>query len=380
MMAAVAIGAYPRHGGLHRRMGDAAARRRRGAGSGARSTSTTSCSPPTALRVRGLGPAWERAGALGRRAANIRGARDDRDEPVDLFVIGGGINGAGIARDAAGRGLSVVLCEKDDLAEGTSSRSGKLVHGGLRYLEYYEFRLVREALIEREVLLKAAPHIIWPMRFVLPHSPEDRPGVAGAARPVLLRPSRRPQAAAGHAHPRSRRAIPRACRCSISTRAASNIPIAGSTTPGSSCSTRVDAAERGAQVLTRIGRGLRAPRGRRDGRVDDEEQRHRRDPRHFAPAASSTRRAPGSPTSSGVSRARTPRATCGWSRAATSSCRNSGHGRERLSGAEPRQARHLHQPLRGRSRADRHDRHPLRRPRRRRDGRRERDRLSARAR
>lgn len=94
---------------------------------------------------------------------------------VDLFVIGGGINGAGIARDAAGRGLSVVLCEKDDLAEGTSSRSGKLVHGGLRYLEYYEFRLVREALIEREVLMNNAPHIIWPMRFVLPHSPEDRP-------------------------------------------------------------------------------------------------------------------------------------------------------------------------------------------------------------
>ena len=94
---------------------------------------------------------------------------------VDLFVIGGGINGAGIARDAAGRGLSVVLCEKDDLAQGTSSRSGKLVHGGLRYLEYYEFRLVREALIEREVLMKAAPHIIWPLRFALPHSPTDRP-------------------------------------------------------------------------------------------------------------------------------------------------------------------------------------------------------------
>lgn len=96
-------------------------------------------------------------------------------ETVDLFIIGGGINGAGIARDAAGRGLSVILCEKDDLAEGTSSRSGKLVHGGLRYLEYYEFRLVREALIEREVLLNSASHIIWPMRFVLPHSPEDRP-------------------------------------------------------------------------------------------------------------------------------------------------------------------------------------------------------------
>jgi glycerol-3-phosphate dehydrogenase len=101
----------------------------------------------------------------------------DMTEPdlLDLFVIGGGINGAGIARDAAGRGLKVALCDKDDLAQGTSSRSGKLVHGGLRYLEYYEFRLVREALIEREVLLNAAPHIIWPMRFVLPHSPQDRP-------------------------------------------------------------------------------------------------------------------------------------------------------------------------------------------------------------
>ncbi|MBV8919153.1 glycerol-3-phosphate dehydrogenase [Bradyrhizobium sp.] len=94
---------------------------------------------------------------------------------VDIAVIGGGINGAGIARDAAGRGLKVLICEKDDFGEGTSSRSGKLVHGGLRYLEYYEFRLVREALIEREVLLASAPHIIWPMRFVLPHSPEQRP-------------------------------------------------------------------------------------------------------------------------------------------------------------------------------------------------------------
>ncbi|MGH6912135.1 MAG: glycerol-3-phosphate dehydrogenase [Geminicoccales bacterium] len=98
-----------------------------------------------------------------------------RAQPCDLLVIGGGITGVGIARDAAGRGLSVVLCERDDLASGTSSRSGKLVHGGLRYLEYYDFRLVREALIEREVLLAAAPHIIWPMRFVLPHGLEQRP-------------------------------------------------------------------------------------------------------------------------------------------------------------------------------------------------------------
>ncbi len=100
---------------------------------------------------------------------------ESESDLLDLCVIGGGVNGTGIARDAAGRGLSVVLCEKDDLAQGTSSRSGKLVHGGLRYLEYYEFRLVREALIEREVLMESAPHIIWPLRFVLPHSPQDRP-------------------------------------------------------------------------------------------------------------------------------------------------------------------------------------------------------------
>lgn len=93
----------------------------------------------------------------------------------DLLVIGGGINGAGIARDAAGRGLAVVLCEKDDLGAHTSSASTKLIHGGLRYLEQYEFRLVAEALREREVLLAAAPHIVWPLRFVLPHDAEMRP-------------------------------------------------------------------------------------------------------------------------------------------------------------------------------------------------------------
>ncbi|HEY0846499.1 MAG TPA: glycerol-3-phosphate dehydrogenase [Noviherbaspirillum sp.] len=94
----------------------------------------------------------------------------------DLLVVGGGINGAGIARDAAGRGLSVVLCEKDDLASHTSSSSSKLIHGGLRYLEYYEFGLVRKALIEREVLLRVAPHIMRPLRFVLPHDKGQRPG------------------------------------------------------------------------------------------------------------------------------------------------------------------------------------------------------------
>jgi len=95
--------------------------------------------------------------------------------PFDLLVIGGGINGAGIARDAAGRGLSVLLVEKDDLAAHTSSSSTKLIHGGLRYLEHYEFRLVAEALAEREVLLRAAPHIIEPLVFVLPHEPHLRP-------------------------------------------------------------------------------------------------------------------------------------------------------------------------------------------------------------
>ena len=96
-------------------------------------------------------------------------------DPVDLLIVGGGINGAGIARDAAGRGLSVLLVEQHDLAAHTSSASTKLVHGGLRYLEYYEFRLVREALKERERLLALAPHLIWPLEFVLPHSPEQRP-------------------------------------------------------------------------------------------------------------------------------------------------------------------------------------------------------------
>ena len=93
----------------------------------------------------------------------------------DLAIIGGGVNGCGIARDAAGRGASVVLFEQADLASGTSSASTKLIHGGLRYLEYYEFRLVREALIEREVLWRMAPHIVWPLRFVLPHHDGLRP-------------------------------------------------------------------------------------------------------------------------------------------------------------------------------------------------------------
>lgn len=96
-------------------------------------------------------------------------------ETVDVFVIGGGVNGSGIARDAAGRGLSVFLAERADIASGTSSASTKLIHGGLRYLEHYEFGLVRESLKEREVLLSMAPHIAWPLRFVLPHHDGLRP-------------------------------------------------------------------------------------------------------------------------------------------------------------------------------------------------------------
>lgn len=112
----------------------------------------------------------ESPGATGAPPATPDGAHD-----CDVLVVGGGINGVGIARDLAGRGWRVVLCEQDDLAAHTSSSSTKLIHGGLRYLEYYEFSLVRKALQEREVLLRSAPHIMWPLRFVMPHDPSMRP-------------------------------------------------------------------------------------------------------------------------------------------------------------------------------------------------------------
>jgi glycerol-3-phosphate dehydrogenase len=108
-----------------------------------------------------------------------RSATSDYQQPLpamcDVLIVGGGINGVGIARDLAGQGLKVVLCEKDDLASHTSSSSSKLIHGGLRYLEYGEFGLVRKALAEREVLIRNAPHIMWPLRFVMPHNPSMRP-------------------------------------------------------------------------------------------------------------------------------------------------------------------------------------------------------------
>ena len=116
----------------------------------------------------------------------------------DLAIIGGGINGTGIARDAAGRGLSVLLIEQNDLASGTSSKSTKLIHGGLRYLEFYAFRLVREALIEREVLIRhrAAPDPAAALRAAA--SFRAAPGLDAAARAVPLRPSRRPRDPARH--------------------------------------------------------------------------------------------------------------------------------------------------------------------------------------
>jgi len=113
--------------------------------------------------------------ATDSRGSPAAAPKDVANTDVDVFIIGGGVNGCGIARDAAGRGYSVALAEMNDLASGTSSWSTKLIHGGLRYLEHYEFRLVREALIEREVLWGNAPHIIWPLRFVLPHHTGLRP-------------------------------------------------------------------------------------------------------------------------------------------------------------------------------------------------------------
>ena len=121
----------------------------------------------------------------------------------DLAIIGGGINGTGLARDAAGRGLRVLLVEQNDLASGTSSASTKLIHGGLRYLEHGAFRLVREALDEREVLLRMAPHVIRPLRFDAAADPRPAFAVAAAARAVHLRHAGRAQIAARDAHRRS---------------------------------------------------------------------------------------------------------------------------------------------------------------------------------
>jgi glycerol-3-phosphate dehydrogenase len=168
----------------------------------------------------------------------------------DLAVIGGGINGVGIARDAVGRGLSVLLAERHDLASATSSSSTKLIHGGLRYLEYYEFRLVREALGEREILLASAPHIIWPLRFVLPHEKSLRP--AWMIQIGLLL----------YDHLGSRRRLPRSKRVDLRQLPYSQGLLSGHNTgfEYSDCWVNdarlvalnaVDARERGAEILTR---------------------------------------------------------------------------------------------------------------------------------
>lgn len=133
-----------------------------------------------------------------RTSAQVSAGRPAADDPFDVAIIGGGVNGCGIARDAAGRGYSVYLCEQDDLAGATSSASTKLLHGGLRYLEYYEFRLVREALTEREVVWGIAPPHRASAALHAALSPRYAPVVDAAPRPVPLRPYRRAQAAARH--------------------------------------------------------------------------------------------------------------------------------------------------------------------------------------
>ncbi len=169
---------------------------------------------------------------------------------ADILVIGGGINGAGIARDAAGRGLRVVLCEQHDLAQHTSSASTKLIHGGLRYVEQFEFMLVRKALMEREVLLNAAPHIIWPLRFVMPHDEHLRPAWMIRAGLFLY----------DHLAPRRRLAGSRGIRLQ---RHPAGAPLQARFTQGFEYSdawvddarlvvlNAMDAAERGATILTR---------------------------------------------------------------------------------------------------------------------------------
>ena len=173
-------------------------------------------------------------------------------EPIecDVLVVGGGVNGAGIARDAAGRGLSVVLCEKDDLASHTSSASSKLIHGGLRYLEHYAFALVRKSLIEREVLLRSAPHIMWPLRFVMPHDRGQRPAwMIRAGLCLYDRLARREFLSGSHAVPLRRHAAGRelksafTCGFEYSDGWVDDARLV--------VLTAIDARERGARVLTR---------------------------------------------------------------------------------------------------------------------------------
>ena len=168
----------------------------------------------------------------------------------DLAIIGGGINGAAIARDAAGRGVRVLLVEMNDLASGTSSASSKLIHGGLRYLEHGAFRLVREALAEREVLLRMAPHVVRPMRFLLPPLPGSARAAQAAPRPVALRLARRAQAVAALAHRRSDAQRARPAAASANSRYGFEYSDCWVDDARLVVLTAVDAAERGATIRT----------------------------------------------------------------------------------------------------------------------------------
>ena len=256
-----------------------------------------------------------------RKAKMLRCKRGGkvRAAPFDIAIIGGGINGCGIARDAAGRGLPSSLRE-GDLASGTSSASTKLIHGGLRYLEYYEFRLVREALMEREVLLRAAPHIIWPLRFVLPHHRGLRP--AWLIRLGLFL----------YDHLGGRERLPATRRVDLTQDRGRRAAEAASSARGfeySDCWVEdsrlvvlnaMDAAARGADVETRTAM-LRAERRGGDWRVV-RQRRDGRGARDHRARRSSTRPARGSPSLPRNGSACRSTRRCGWSKAATSSCRS----------------------------------------------------------
>ena len=169
----------------------------------------------------------------------------------DVIVIGGGINGCGIARDAAGRGYSVLLAEMQDLASGTSSKATKLIHGGLRYLEHYEFRLVREALKEREVLWRMAPHIIWPLRLILLYVRGLRPAWLLRLGLFPLRPHRRAQTCCRRARRWTCAAIRPASRSSRSSRGAFEFSDCWVDDARLVVLNARDAADRGAGIRTR---------------------------------------------------------------------------------------------------------------------------------
>ena len=197
-------------------------------------------------------------------------------DSFDLLIIGGGINGAAIARDAAGRGARVLLVEKDDLAAHTSSASSKLIHGGLRYLEQYEFRLVRESLHEREIMLRTAPHIVRPLEFVLPDPPGGRPWWMIRARPAALRSARRPRQPAALAR----------------RRAASDAVVGAPLKPGFKLATYWDAWVDDARlVVAERARRRRARRRDRDPhRIARRPPRRRALDRATCPAAAASRR------------------------------------------------------------------------------------------